>query len=122
MKAKKVTKKEAQKALKEIVLDAYKKGNLVIYTHEGIMTAPLKEVVKQPIDGLLYDLNRNESVILTFINDPKWVNDYALVQVLRYAFTENEKQAVHIKKLLHEIKKIKLEKRKRQSKLGGISI
>ena len=112
------TETQAQKALKEIILDAYKKGNLVINTHERIMTAPLKEVVKQPIDGLLYDLNRNESVILTFINDPKWVNDYALVQVLRYAFTENEKQAVHIKKLLHEIKKIKLEKRKRQSKLG----
>ena len=33
--------------------------------------------------GLLYDLNKNESVILTSINDPKWINDYAVCQVIR---------------------------------------
>ena len=69
--------------IKEMVLAEYKKGNIVVATFEGLQVAPLKEIIKQPIDGLLYDLNRNESVVLTFINDPKWINDYAMVQVLR---------------------------------------
>jgi hypothetical protein len=77
------TKQDNKPSIKEIVLAEYKKGNIVISNHEGIQAAPLKEIIKQPIDGLLYDLNRNEVVILTFINDPKWINDYALVQVLR---------------------------------------
>lgn len=74
---------EEQNGIKKVVLNEYKKGNLVINGNDGIQVAPLKEIIKQPIDGLLYDLNRNEMVILTFINDPKWINDYALVQVLR---------------------------------------
>lgn len=69
--------------IKEMVLAEYKKGNIVVSTFEGLQVAPLKEIIKQPIDGLLYDLNRNEAVVLTFINDPKWINDYAMVQVVR---------------------------------------
>lgn len=76
-------KKENKPSIKELVLKEYKKGNLVVLGIEGIQVAPLKEIIKQPIDGLLYDLNRNESVILAFIDDLKWINDYALVQVLR---------------------------------------
>lgn len=68
---------------KQFLLEEYKKGNIVINTVEGIMTAPLKEFIKQPIEGLLYDLNRDEATILTFIDDPKWINDYALTQVIR---------------------------------------
>jgi len=32
---------------------------------------------------MLYDLNRNEAVVLTFLDDPKWVNDYAVCKVIR---------------------------------------
>ena len=81
MKKKKFTKK--QKSLKDLVLKEYKKGNIVLATPFGFTGAPLKEFVKQPIDGMLYDLNRNEAVILTFIEDVKWVNDYAMAQVVR---------------------------------------
>jgi hypothetical protein len=28
-------------------------------------------------------LNRNEVVVLTFLPDPKWINDYAVAQVIR---------------------------------------
>lgn len=69
--------------IKEIVLAEYRKGNIVIATVAGLQVMPLKDVVKQPVDGLLYDLNRNEEVVLTFITDPKWVNDYATIQVIR---------------------------------------
>ena len=46
----------------------------------------LKEFVKQPIDGMLYDLNRGETVILTFIDDIKWINDFAATKVLRHFY------------------------------------
>lgn len=72
-----------QNDIKEMILAEYKKGNIVVSTFEGLQVASLKEIIKQPIDGLLYDLNRNEAVVLTFINDPKWINDYAMVQVVR---------------------------------------
>lgn len=70
-------------SIKDLILNEYKKGNIVVSTHEGLQIASLKEVIKQPIDGLLYDLNRSEEVILTFINDIKWINDYASTQVIR---------------------------------------
>lgn len=74
---------EPNTKIKDLVLEEAKKGNITVFTHEGLMMAPLKEVIKQPVDGLLYDLNRNEVVILTFIEDPKWINDYASTQVIR---------------------------------------
>ena len=47
-------------------------------------TAKLSEFIEQPVEGILYDLNRGEEVTLTIINDdPKWVNDYAVAKVIR---------------------------------------
>ena len=70
--------------IKELVLEEEKNGFLVIATFEGLKKAKLSEIVDQPTEGLLYDLNRNETTILTFLNDPKWVNDYACMQVIRH--------------------------------------
>jgi hypothetical protein len=69
--------------LKDKILEEYKNGNIVIATPEGLQGTKLSEFIKQPVDGLLYDLNRNEAVVLTFIDDPKWINDYAVCQVIR---------------------------------------
>ena len=69
--------------IRDIVLQERDKGNIVYASFEGLISVPLDEVIKQPIDGLLYDLNRNESVVLTFIDDPKWVNDFAVATVIR---------------------------------------
>lgn len=68
---------------KQILLTEYEKGNIVINTIEGVLTIPLKDFLKQPIEGILYDLNRDEATVLTFINDPKWINDYAVTKVIR---------------------------------------
>ena len=72
-----------QNDIKEMILSEYRKGNIVVLAFDGLQVAPLKEIIKQPIDGLLYDLNRNETTVLTFVNDPKWINDYAMLQVVR---------------------------------------
>lgn len=69
--------------LKDKVLEEYKNGNIVIATPEGLQVINLSEFIKQPVDGLLYDLNKNEAIVLTFIDDPRWINDYAVCQVIR---------------------------------------
>ena len=69
--------------VKQLVLNESKKGNVVIATPDGITGVKLDDLINQPVEGILYDLNRNESVILTFIDDVKWINDYACAQVIR---------------------------------------
>ncbi len=69
--------------IKEMVLEQYQKGNVVIASFEGLGTTKLEDFIKQPADGILFDLNRIESVVLTFLPDPKWVNDYAVAKVIR---------------------------------------
>ena len=69
--------------IKNKILEEYKKGNIVVAGIEGLQGMPIAEFIKQPVDGMLYDLNRNEAVVLTFLPDPKWINDYAVAQVIR---------------------------------------
>lgn len=69
--------------IKHRILEEYKKGNIVVCGFEGLSAMKIDEIIKQPADGLLYDLNRNEAVILTFLPDPKWINDYASSQIIR---------------------------------------
>ena len=69
--------------IKEKILDEYKKGNIVFASFDELMTAPINDFIDQPIEGILYDLNRSEEVVLTFIDNPKWVNDYAVCKVIR---------------------------------------
>ena len=68
--------------IKDLVLQKQKEGKIVLSTFDGFAEVNLDEFIKQPIEGILYDLNRNASTVLTFINDPKWVNDYAVGLVI----------------------------------------
>jgi len=95
--------------IKDLVLSEYEKGNVVIADIEGLKTANLKEFIKQNIQGLLYDLNRNESVVLTFIKDPKWVNDFAVCKVITELKSQNEKLRNVINTLLDSICFVKTE-------------
>jgi len=70
-------------SIKEIVLKEYQKGNIVINSLEGLMSAKLTDFINNVADGILYDLNRDEATILTFIDDPKWINDFAAAKVIR---------------------------------------
>lgn len=75
--------KKEYKNIEKIILDEYKKGNIVFMTVEGLQACSIDEFIKQPADGILYDLNRGEEVIRTYINNPKWVNDFAVAKVIR---------------------------------------
>jgi hypothetical protein len=74
---------DEKQELKELILAKAKEGKVVFATFEGLMAADLNEFIKQPADGILYDLNRLPEVVLTFLDDPKWVNDFAVSLVIR---------------------------------------
>jgi hypothetical protein len=71
------------KKLKDLILQKEKEGKVVFLTHEGPAEADLDEFIKQPIEGLLYDLNRDRGTVLAFIDDPKFVNDFAVGLVIK---------------------------------------
>jgi len=67
---------------RDLVLKKAGEGKIVFMTIDGPLEANLEEFIKQPTDGLLYDLNRDRATVLSFIEDPKWVNDFAVCQVI----------------------------------------
>ena len=73
-----------QNKLRDKILAERKKGNVVFWGLPGqLQSANLDDFVKQPADGILYDLNRLEEVCMTFLDDPKWVNDFAVALTIR---------------------------------------
>lgn len=73
---------EENEKINELVLAKRKEGQVVFATFEGLMSADLEEFIKQPAEGILYDLNRDGATVLMFIDDPKWVNDFAVGLVI----------------------------------------
>ena len=86
-----MTKRQAEKAvmkkregLRDKILAEREKGNIVFWGLPGrLMGAKLNEFVEQPAEGMLYDLNRLEEISMSFIDDPKWVNDFAVALTIR---------------------------------------
>lgn len=73
---------EKHEKFRDAVLAEAAKGNIIFMSDGEPMIANLDEFIKQPAEGILYDLNRSREVVLTFIDDPKWVNDYAVSLVI----------------------------------------
>ena len=82
------SKNEIRKSIRDKVLAEWNKGNLVYADIEGLKSIKLEEFIKQPLEGMLYDINRNTATILTFLDDPKWVNDFALTKLLEYYYNK----------------------------------
>lgn len=70
--------------IKNKVLAEYQKGNIVFNTLDSIRSMKLEDFIQQPLEGMLYDINRDTVTILSFLDDPKWINDYALTRLLTY--------------------------------------
>jgi hypothetical protein len=71
-----------KKELQDKILEESKKGNVVFATFDGLMSAPLDEFLKQPTEGILYDLNRDAATVLSSLDNPKWINDFAVGLVI----------------------------------------
>ena len=75
---------KTKEELRELILKKEEEGMVVFMTAEGPHEADLENFIKQPTEGLLYDLNRDRNTVLAFIDDPnmKWVNDFAVNLVI----------------------------------------
>lgn len=73
----------AYEEVRDRILAERDKGNLVFWALDELACAPIAEFVEQPAEGILYDLNRSEEISLSFINERKWVNDFAVALTIR---------------------------------------
>lgn len=84
--------KEMFESIRDKVLAEWDKGNLVYADVEGLKSIKFDDFIKQPLEGMLYDINRCLPVVLTYIKDPKWVNDFALVKLIEYYYNKCKEQ------------------------------
>lgn len=71
----------------ELIQEQEKKGRIVVLNIDGACSYDLDEFIKQPADGILYDLNRDKVTCASWIdsNDEcknTWVNNYAVALVI----------------------------------------
>ncbi len=93
-----------QKKFSKLVLAERDKGNVVFLALDEIISMPVKDIVKQPVDGLLWDLNRDEATALSFMDEEgmiHWVNNFAVALVIR----ELKSQIDRLEKELADYKK-----------------
>lgn len=83
---------------KNNILKKEKEGKIVTANLEGFIEVNLDTFISQPIEGILYDLNRDRITVLANIEDQKWVNDFAVMLVITKLKDELERE-----KLLHEL-------------------
>jgi len=69
--------------LKNIILEQQKQGDIVLKTPVGVRSIKLNKFIQQPIEGILYDLNKLPETILTHTDNLKWINDYAAYLVIK---------------------------------------
>jgi len=74
--------------IRDKVLSEWNKGNLVFADIEGLKSIKFEDFIKQPLEGMLYDINRDTATILSSIDSPKWVNDFALIKLLEYYYNK----------------------------------
>lgn len=77
---------QEQKKWSELVKEQKEKGRVVYLAVDSVMSANVKEIVKQPAEGLLWDLNRDELTALSFMDEEgmiHWVNNFAVALVIK---------------------------------------
>ena len=84
--------------LKDLVLNEWREGNIVFRTIDGLHKQKIDEFVKQPIEGQLYDINRDMATCMAFIDEPMGVNNLASHVLLRYYYDKCEKLKQRLEK------------------------
>jgi hypothetical protein len=79
---------------KKLILDNRNKGRVSYMTWDGLYSAIVDEWIKQPAEGILYDLNRGIETTLTIMPEKRWINDIAVavtITALKKRIAELEK-------------------------------
>lgn len=74
-----------KETLCDLLLQKEKEGKVVFMTIDGLMETDLDKFIKQPTEGLLYDLNRDKVTCLSFLDGDQaqyWVNNFAVAIVI----------------------------------------
>lgn len=92
----------------DIIDSAYNENKIVFMTVDGLMSVDIDEFIKQPVEGILYDLNRDGATIRTLAESSKnirWINDLAFSNVFKIVFNKYkaiEKENNELKAKLNE--------------------
>ena len=69
--------------LRDYIWQKEKEGVVVLALFVGYGEIKVDDLIKQPAEGILYDLNRDSATVMTYLDEPKWVNDYAVGVVIK---------------------------------------
>jgi hypothetical protein len=81
--------KESWQKLFDLINEREKLGFVCYETIEGIHECPIEDFCSQGVEGLLYDLNRDEVTTKTLMNEYT-VNNLAVARVIRYLHAKVE--------------------------------
>lgn len=110
-KKKELTEEQKRKNLVDEILKKRKEGKIIFSTFDGFMEAKIDEIINnQPVDGLLYDLNRDLVTCLSWIKNPdspiQWINNAACGIVIEYMANEKGELKAKIAELENKIKEM----------------
>lgn len=97
---------EKNNELLDKVLSLQADNKIAFMTIDGLQGGPIEEFVKQPVEGQLYDVNRDRATLYSMANENKnkrWINDLALVYMYEYANATIEEQRRYITNLECEL-------------------
>ena len=101
---------EKNNELLDEILSLQADDKIAFMTIEGLRYGPIVDFVKQPLEGQLYDVNRDRATLYAMANENKnkrWVNDLALVYLYEYANEVIENQRKEIVNLKSELRMVK---------------
>lgn len=93
---------ETNNEILEKVLSLQEDNKITIMTIDGLYSMDISDFDKQPLEGKLYDLNRDRASLYTMANEGKnkrWINDLAMVYFIEYWNNLIEKQNKEIDSL-----------------------
>ncbi len=85
---------EDYEKIRKLIEEKWAEGKVVLMTIEGLASVPVREIVKQPVEGLLYDINRDMGTTWTLFRDGeqlpviRLVNDIAAAHIIEYLMSQ----------------------------------
>lgn len=97
---------EKNNELLDKILSLQADNKIAFMTIDGLQGGPIEDFVNQPLEGQLYDVNRDRATLYSMANENKnkrWINDLALVYMYEYANATIEEQRRYITNLECEL-------------------